>query len=117
MFLQFGSRPLFTAGAATLQNQILALCGARNIFADSRVPWPQVSREQVLIRHPQVIIVPGDTAAARQIGDFWRPQLTVPVLALNEDSFTRPGPRILLAAQQLCTQLAPIRAALPAKAP
>lgn len=117
VFLQFGSRPLFTAGAATLQNQILALCGARNIFADSRVPWPQVSREQVLIRHPQVIIVPGDTAAARQIGDFWRPQLTVPVLALNEDSFTRPGPRILLAAQQLCTQLASIRAALPVKAP
>ncbi|MBT9432334.1 vitamin B12 ABC transporter substrate-binding protein BtuF [Candidatus Sodalis endolongispinus] len=117
VFLQFGSRPLFTAGAATLQNQILALCGARNIFADSRVPWPQVSREQVLVRHPQVIVVPGDTTAARQIGDFWRPQLTVPVLALDEDSFTRPGPRILLATQQLCRQLAPIRAALPAKAP
>ncbi|RLR17245.1 vitamin B12 ABC transporter substrate-binding protein BtuF, partial [Sodalis-like symbiont of Bactericera trigonica] len=118
VFLQFGSRPLFTAGAATLQNQILALCGARNIFADSRVPWPQVSREQVLLRHPQVLILPGDASVARQIGDFWRPQLTAPVLALNEDSFTRPGPRILLAVQQLfCRQLAPIRAALPAKAP
>lgn len=117
VFLQFGRRPLFTAAGATLQNQILALCGGRNVFAASPVPWPQVSREQVLIRHPQVIIAPGDATAARQVSDFWRPQLTVPVIAVNEDSFTRPGPRILLAARQLCAQLAQLRSALPVEAP
>ncbi|CAK8744193.1 Vitamin B12-binding protein [Sodalis praecaptivus] len=117
VFLQFGRRPLFTAAGATLQNQVLALCGGRNIFAASPVPWPQVSREQVLIRHPQVIIAPGDATAARQVSDFWRPQLTVPVIAVNEDSFTRPGPRILLAARQLCAQLAQRRSALPVEAP
>lgn len=105
------------AGGATLQSQILALCGGRNVFAASPVPWPQVSREQVLIRHPQVIIAPGDATAARQVSDFWRPQLTVPVIAVNEDSFTRPGPRILLAARQLCAQPAQLRSALPVEAP
>lgn len=40
---------------------------------------------------------------------FWAPQLQVPVIALNEDWFNRGGPRIALAAQQLCRQLAEIR--------
>ena len=40
---------------------------------------------------------------------FWAPQLQVPVIALNEDWFNRGGPRLLLAAQQLCRQLAEIR--------
>lgn len=61
---------------------------------------------QVLIRHPEFIIAPGDATAVRQASNFWRPQLKVPVIAGNEGSFTRPKPRILLAAQQLCAQMA-----------
>lgn len=106
VFLQLGSQPLFTAGRQTLQSQILSLCGARNIFADSPVPWPQVSREQVLIRRPQLIVITGDGQRIPAAKAFWRPQLSVPVLALNEDWFNRAGPRILLAAQTLCQGLA-----------
>lgn len=47
VFLQFGSQPLFTTGKGSIQNQVLETCGGENIFAESRVPWPQVSREQV----------------------------------------------------------------------
>lgn len=106
VFLQFGAQPLFTAGKQTLQSQILALCGARNIFDDSPVPWPQVSREQVIIRKPQLIVTTGDVTRIPVIKAFWQPQLTVPVIALNEDWFNRSGPRILLAAKQLCQALA-----------
>ncbi|WP_410016371.1 vitamin B12 ABC transporter substrate-binding protein BtuF [Sodalis sp. RH24] len=106
VFMQFGTQPLFTAGKQTLQSQILALCGARNIFADSPVPWPQVGREQVLGRKPQVIVVAGGEERVTAIRNFWQPQLDVPVIALNEDWFNRSGPRILLAAQALCRQLA-----------
>ena len=105
VFLQFGLQPLFTASQATLQNQILQLCGGDNIFADSQVPWPQVSREQVLIRHPQAIVITGDTTNIATVKQFWQPQLTVPVIALNDDWFSRAGPRIILAAEQLCIAL------------
>ncbi|MGV3346787.1 vitamin B12 ABC transporter substrate-binding protein BtuF [Enterobacteriaceae bacterium LUAb1] len=105
VFLQFGTRPLFTASANTLQNQILDICGGENIFANSRVPWPQVSREQVLARQPQAIVVSGKKAYDT-VQHFWQPQLSVPVIVLNDNWFNRPGPRILLAAQQLCQQLA-----------
>lgn len=106
VFLQFGTQPLFTAGKQTLQSQILALCGARNIFDDSPVPWPQVSREQVLMRKPQLIVTTGDDGRIPVIKAFWRPQLAVPVITLNEDWFNRSGPRIVLAARQLCQALA-----------
>ncbi|END6100166.1 vitamin B12 ABC transporter substrate-binding protein BtuF [Yersinia enterocolitica] len=105
-FLQFGSQPLFTSSGHTLQSEVISFCGGENIFAGSRVPWPQVSREQVMIRQPQVIVVSGDKSQANNISAFWQPQLTVPIITLNEDWFNRAGPRILLAAKQLCQQMA-----------
>lgn len=105
VFLQFGLQPLFTTSQATLQNQIVQLCGGDNIFADSQVPWPQVSREQVLMRHPQAIVIAGDAGKITAVKQFWQPQLAVPVVAINDDWFSRAGPRIILAAEQLCAAL------------
>jgi vitamin B12 transport system substrate-binding protein len=107
VFLQFGLQPLFTASRATLQNQLLTLCGGDNIFANSAAPWPQVSREQVLARHPEVIVVPGDDKSAAQVAHFWQPQLKAPVIAIPEDWLSRPGPRSILAAEKLCRALNP----------
>lgn len=105
VFIQFSTQPLFTTSGKTLQNQIASLCGAENIFADSPAPWPQVSREQVLSRKPQAIIFPGDAKGKAAIQDFWHGQLEVPTLAVNEDGFNRAGPRVMLAAQQLCAEI------------
>lgn len=105
VFFQFGLKPLFTAAGHTLQDEVLQLCGGENIFADARVPWPQVSREQVLLRHPVAIVTPGDSTHAQQIMQFWQPQLVVPVIAVHDDWISRAGPRMILAAQQLCSEL------------
>ncbi|NIY47982.1 vitamin B12 ABC transporter substrate-binding protein BtuF [Cedecea colo] len=106
VFLQFGQHPLFTSGKESIQNEILTLCGGENIFADSRVPWPQVSREQVLTRKPQAIIITGDESNIPPVRQFWQAQLAIPVIAINDDWFSRSGPRIILAAKQLCRELA-----------
>ncbi|QQK71334.1 vitamin B12 ABC transporter substrate-binding protein BtuF [Pectobacterium versatile] len=112
VFIQFGTQPLFTSSKATLQSQIVSLCGAENVFSDSPVPWPQVSREQVLRRQPQAIIVGGAPERISNVQAFWQPQLAVPVITVNEDWFSRSGPRLLLAAQQICSQLAELRPTL-----
>ena len=106
VFLQFGSQPLFTTGKGSIQNQVLEVCGGENIFAASRVPWPQVSREQVLTRQPQAIVVVGNAGEIPKIEQFWQGQLKIPVIPLNGDWFERAGPRIILAAKQLCAALA-----------
>lgn len=109
VFIQFGSAPLFTTGRGSLQNQLLETCGGQNIFADTRVPWPQVSREQVLSRHPDAILITGDHAAMLKVQRFWGTQLQVPIIILNSDWFERAGPRIILAARQLCAALEQVK--------
>ncbi|MXG71801.1 vitamin B12 ABC transporter substrate-binding protein BtuF [Escherichia coli] len=106
IFLQFGSQPLFTTGKGSIQNQVLEICGGENIFAASRVPWPQVSREQVLARQPQAIVVVGNASDIPKVEHFWKSQLKIPVIPLNGDWFERASPRIILAAKQLCAALA-----------
>ena len=109
VFLQFGGEPLFTSGKGSLQNEVLELCGGENIFAASRVPWPQVSREQVLSRNPQAIVVAGGASEIPKIEQFWHRQLDIPVIPLTGDWFERASPRIILAAQQLCSALAQVK--------
>lgn len=105
VFIQLGTQPLFSAGNHTLQNDVVTFCGGENIFANSAVPWPQVSREQVLTRKPDVIIMTGSKEQEKVVRDFWRSQLNVPIIRLNEDWFHRAGPRIINATEQLCEQL------------
>jgi vitamin B12 transport system substrate-binding protein len=108
VFLQFGTNPLFTSNKDSIQNEVIEACGGTNLFADSRVPWPQVSREQVLARQPQLIITAGGEAEAAKIGQYWRGQLNIPVIPVNSDWFERASPRIILAAKQLCTAMAQV---------
>ncbi|MDX7986654.1 vitamin B12 ABC transporter substrate-binding protein BtuF [Xenorhabdus sp. 12] len=105
VFLQFGMNPIFTSSDHTIQSEIVSLCGGRNIFADSPVPWPQVNREQVIVRKPEVIVMGGTEEQKQQVADFWKPQLNIEIIALNDDWFSRAGPRIVLAAEQLCPLL------------
>jgi vitamin B12 transport system substrate-binding protein len=104
-FIQLGTQPLFSAGNHTLQNDVVKFCGGENIFANSAVQWPQVSREQVLTRNPDVIIMTGSAEQENVVRDFWHSQLDVPIIRLNEDWFHRAGPRIIDATEQLCEQL------------
>lgn len=105
VFLQFSEKPLFTANKDAIQNEIVEACGGENIFANSRVPWPQVSKEQVIVRQPQAIIIAGENSNAARVKAFWGTSLTAPVIVLNDDWYTRNGPRIILAAEQLCEAL------------
>ncbi|HCH50733.1 MAG TPA: vitamin B12 ABC transporter substrate-binding protein BtuF [Proteus sp.] len=106
VFIQFGTQPLFTTSNHTLQSHITELCGGENIFANSSVPWPQISREQVIIKQPDLIIFSGKPSQITAIQQFWQPQLNIPVIAIDEDSFSRPAPRIINAAQQICEAIA-----------
>lgn len=99
-------QPLFTTSKHSLQNEITELCGGENIFANSAVPWPQVSREQVISKKPDLILFSGKPNQIAAIQQFWQPQLDIPIIAIDEDSFSRPAPRIIYAAQQICEAIA-----------
>lgn len=99
----------FTSSRGSIQDQVLTLCGGDNIFASSPVPWPQVSREQVLARQPQAIVIAGDASRLPEVERYWHNQLKISLIAVDGDWFERASPRIILAAKQLCEALGQVK--------
>lgn len=107
LFYQVWNQPLYTLGGSQVVSDALEVCGARNLFADLRLPAPQVGMEAVLARDPEVILAP----SAAQLAD-WRgmPQLSATRLGqlwvLPDRNLERPSYAMLAATEKLCSLLA-----------
>jgi ABC-type Fe3+-hydroxamate transport system substrate-binding protein len=84
----------------------LAVCGARNIFADLSQPAPQVNVESVLMRDPQVILA-GDQGQLAS----WKawPDLGAVagdrLLVVPDKGLERPSGQMIEATARLCALL------------
>jgi iron complex transport system substrate-binding protein len=107
-FYQVWDQPLISAGGEELINDIITLCGGRNVFADISRVAPKVSVEAVLAKNPDVIIASGMDGERPQWLDRWRswPSLTAvtndSLYFIPPDLLQRHTPRALLGARQLC---------------
>lgn len=107
VFYQVWNDPLYTIGGQQIISEALAVCGARNIFADLTLPAAQVNLETVLQRDPALILAgtPQELALWRpwtQLQAVRRDQLwTVPDKGLERASY-----QMLAATEQLCKLLA-----------
>lgn len=106
VFYQVWDQPLYTVGAGQIISDALAVCGASNVFADLKLPAPQVSIESVLQRNPEVIIAGSQTQL-----DAWKawPQLDAVkngrLLVLKDKGLERPSAQMIEATAKLCEQL------------
>ncbi|WP_207390747.1 cobalamin-binding protein [Phytopseudomonas dryadis] len=106
VFYQVWDAPLYTVGGGQIISDALALCGARNVFADLRLPAPQIGVEAVLQRDPEVIIA----SDAAQLAAWRRwPELTAVRRAqlwpLPDKGLERPSFQMLAATEKLCEVL------------
>lgn len=110
VFYQVWDQPLYTVGGEQIISDALQVCGARNLFADLRLPAPQVSIEAVLARNPEVIL-----AATQAQLDAWKawPQLAAvkngQLLLVTDKGLERPSGQMIEATAALCRLLAPDR--------
>lgn len=108
-FYQLSEKPIITLAQGHWPSEVFSLCGGVNIFADSEVPYPQVSIEQVLVKQPQVIFTSEHAIANGHMWRAWQTELNAvqnnQVWALNADWLNRPTPRTLDAVEQVCTYL------------
>lgn len=106
LFYQVWDVPLYTIGGEQIISDALGVCGAENIFAEQRLPAPQVSVEAVLQRNPEVILA----SQQRQL-DAWRiwPGLAAverkQLWLLPDAGLERPSFQMLAALERLCEQL------------
>lgn len=105
--LEYG---LWTAGSGTFMDEIAAMLGLKNAFADVE-GWAEVSQEQVIERDPDYIVTitmyygEGATPVDEILGrDGWQDMKAIKNKAVfNADSneISRPGPRLTNAVEAL----------------
>ena len=125
MFFQVWDRPLTTLNGAHLFNEVITLCGGRNVFAALKPLAPSVTDEAVLAANPEAIVTTsaGATRSDAPLPNLarWRawPALTAVarnnLFSIDGDLLTRPSPRIAQGAAALCEDLEAARARRPAR--
>jgi iron complex transport system substrate-binding protein len=107
---------LVVVGGGSYLNELLERAGGRNAFADTRITYPKVSREEVLARRPEVVIDMGEMADTdqateaqkRMAVELWkRAAPWARVYAVASDVFVVPGPRVAEAARELGKMIHP----------
>lgn len=119
VFYQVWDNPLYTLNGEQIASDAIRLCGGRNIFGDLKTIAPQVGVEAVVQRDPEAIV--GSKAYTPQDRglSIWQPYRGMTAVkrnnlfALDGETLTRPGPRIVDGAAGLCERLEGARARRP----
>lgn len=108
--------PLMSVGRTSVIHEIIESAGGYNIFADVEMPYPKVSAEAIVDRDPEVIIFPnyhgteGFLANELLNRPGWESIRAVRdgrVVGVSPDKFSRPGPRVVEAVEELAVILYP----------
>ena len=117
VFYEVWYQPLMTVNADHLINQVIRLCGGRNVFASLDTLTPTLSVEAILVAQPEAIIVGATPEHAQDWLQRWHdwPQLPAvqhrQLYSIHPDLLHRQTPRILQGAQLMCEQLERARTA------
>ncbi|MCX7797065.1 MAG: cobalamin-binding protein [Melioribacter sp.] len=105
-------KPIILAGKNTFINEYLKICGLLNIVEDSPLSYPVFSREEILKRNPDYIIIPdGKNSSIEKLLELypeWEKLKAIKnknIIVVNRDNFSRPGPRYSEAIKELFTLL------------
>ena len=116
IFFEISQMPLMTISGQHFIAETIKLCGGVNVFVDVAQVVIEPSREELLQRGADVILRPRsihkDVAHDKGLYAGLAAYRYDRIYALNADWVLRPGPRVLLAAEQICTALDRARAGM-----
>ncbi len=119
VFYQVWQQPLMTINGSHLIDDVIRLCGGRNVFASLAVLVPVISTESVVAADPEAIL----TASESSSSSPWRRAPEAAVFAtwrrhdglaavrhgtmytFNGDAISRQGPRVVDGAEAVCAAL------------
>ncbi len=111
VFWEVGAKPLITVGATSFTNEFNRYAGGINIFGDTPLPHPRVSREEVLKRNPEVImlVIMGDVTEKEKT--YWQKFKDLEAVKFNRiyiidaDKVCRPTPVTFLAGLRVVAKI------------
>lgn len=103
------AEPLIAAGSDTFLDRLIVAAGGENIAADAPVSWPRLSREWVLTRKPQVVLVtfPAGVDRAEELLEGTPAAADGRIHAVDPALIERPGPRIVEGLERVAGYLHP----------
>jgi iron complex transport system substrate-binding protein len=111
VFYQVWNQPLQTVNGQHIISDVLALCGAKNSFADALPLAPTINIETVLERNPDVILASGMGEEKPEWLDDWRRFPTLKAVQNDQLYFVSPDHiqrhtlRILHGVERVCSHL------------
>lgn len=109
VFYQLWYPPLTSVSGSAWPAQAIALCGATNIAAGAKTPYPQLGLEQVIKANPTLILAGSRDPAVLDHWQQW-PMLDAvkhrQLKLINPDELHRFTPRALNAVEQVCEAIA-----------
>lgn len=108
VFFQIDTYTLQTINQDSWINQVLALCGGQNVFADANIIAPVVSREAVFVANPDVILNDSTNDSWKKTWQSWPEIQAVKsqhLYTVTPDLIARAGPRLVKGARQVCDYL------------
>lgn len=114
VFIFLGSTPLYTLGGSPIQNEVLQVCGAYNIFSDQGNPSPIVSLESIMQRQPTLILAGSSREdLPKEILDFFNGKgfsfSRQDMVTQHPDVLFRPTDRLIRALPGLCQAIDQVR--------
>jgi iron complex transport system substrate-binding protein len=100
VYYEVWNAPYMSVGTTSFINDVIVKAGGENIFGDLTDAYPMVSEETIISREPAVILIPSSTgmeASAVGLRNGWSDIPAVKngrVYVVNDNVYTRPGPRI-----------------------
>lgn len=99
--------PLMAAGPRTFINDLISLAGGKNIFDDTVSQWPIVSSDSVISKNPDIILSHSTNIASRAGWSSINAVKNNKIYQIDDDIFSRPGPRLVDALEQLAKIIHP----------
>lgn len=91
--------PVISAGPGSFIHDLILTAGGANVLSDSPIRYPRIDMEEIILKDPEVIIVPTDLIEQLQ---EWKKRWggisafkNGMVYPINPDIVSRPGPRII----------------------
>lgn len=112
VFYEVWHDALMSTGPNTFIHDAIVAAGGTNATADATTDWPEVDLEVLISKNPEVVLLghEGQESADVKARANWQTIAAVindKIYAINPDLFSRPGPRLIDAVEEIAKLLHP----------